>query len=272
MNPRTTASPARRRPRPAFTLVELLVVIGIVAMLLAILLPSALAARRQAHALKCQLNLSQVAHGFAIYAAQNSGKFPPNLDLAGRYWYDQEHIGGILSPGGLVKGGVFTCPEDRGDACRSISMNVWVGSACDAPNMITPLPGQLWGVGHGNAAAIILLVESWSGFPSAYGYQADPYVGYKTDNPGARFGAGGGLAPPSNEGRFGLVNAEIDYSRHRTQHRAAAATAPEGITHIAYADGHVDARRHDQLANFDTGHSRLDSLWSPLDVVQDLAH
>lgn len=59
-----------------FTLVELLVVVGIIAMLVAILLPVLQRARDQALRAKCAANLHNVAASLAIYANENKGRLP----------------------------------------------------------------------------------------------------------------------------------------------------------------------------------------------------
>ena len=62
--------------RKAFTLVELLVVIGVIALLLAILVPAMEKARRQARAAACQVNLRQWGTTLAAFAEDNEGLFP----------------------------------------------------------------------------------------------------------------------------------------------------------------------------------------------------
>src|SRR5688500_7879807 len=62
--------------RKAFTLVELLVVIGIIALLISILLPSLNRARENANWLKCLSNLRQCGQAFMMYCNNNKGRFP----------------------------------------------------------------------------------------------------------------------------------------------------------------------------------------------------
>lgn len=75
--------PGRRR---AFTLVELLVCIGIIALLLSILLPALSLARSAANATKCATNVRSIATAALAYANENNGMVPRDLFGAGSFF------------------------------------------------------------------------------------------------------------------------------------------------------------------------------------------
>lgn len=111
------------RFRCAFSLVELLVVCGVVALLSALLIPSLGAARAQAHLAKCASNLRQLGHALQYYASDNKGLAMPAAYVAQAtplYWWGAETGGGVDRTRGftaryldaeLRDGGLFECPR-----------------------------------------------------------------------------------------------------------------------------------------------------------------
>ena len=80
LGPGRGSRPGRAR---AFTLVELLVVIGIIAVLIAILLPSLAAARKAAQATACLSNVRQIVTAATLHANESKlGIYIPTFDYA----------------------------------------------------------------------------------------------------------------------------------------------------------------------------------------------
>ena len=101
--------------RRAFTLVELLVVIGVIAVLIGLLLPAVSAAREQAKATACLSNLRQLGQAAHAYVVAHKGIYPPAYNGGGESW-DLLHdvASGLYRPGILWEGrgnvAVQQCP------------------------------------------------------------------------------------------------------------------------------------------------------------------
>jgi prepilin-type processing-associated H-X9-DG protein len=246
--------------------VELLVVVGILAVLIAILLPVVAAAQAAARTVTCAGNVRQIVTALQLYATANRGYFPPNTTLPARSWYDCDRVGRFLTPSQPeARGPVVTCPADP-DAARSYSMNVWASSTMDL-SVRNSGAGTPWKACTSGASSLILVSERWSSGASALGYTSPATFLNNRDTPGHRFGGGTGLVAPVFANRWGWVNCELDYTRHRPRKGPGSRTQPAGRVQIGYADGHVALRSATDLFFADTGLSTLDSRWSPLDAA-----
>jgi len=116
----------RTGQRGGFTLVELLVVVSIIALLIAILLPSLKRARAQAKDVMCKANLKSVGQAFDMYAESYGRVWPPAVDTLGMQnrWPVPFHKGGIITAelarfdddGQQLKPpdkSIFLCPSER---------------------------------------------------------------------------------------------------------------------------------------------------------------
>jgi prepilin-type N-terminal cleavage/methylation domain-containing protein len=132
-----------------FTLVELLVVIGIIALLISILLPSLNRARESAKRTQCLSNLRSMGQMINMYANQSKGRIPigfsggaTNKTFQNNYFLarksSQPSLGlpvryvalGLLYPANLIsegEGKVFYCPSvnDDTDHAYDSAKNPW---------------------------------------------------------------------------------------------------------------------------------------------------
>src|SRR5689334_12091709 len=83
------------RNQHGFTLVELLVVIGIIAVLIGILIPVLGRARESSRATVCRSNLREVYHAIVMYANENRDLFPDKFTMGN---WNTRRLPGLRNP------------------------------------------------------------------------------------------------------------------------------------------------------------------------------
>jgi prepilin-type N-terminal cleavage/methylation domain-containing protein/prepilin-type processing-associated H-X9-DG protein len=130
---------AEMRRQKAFTLIELLAVIAIIALLMAILFPALQAVRKQARAVACQAHLRQWGMIYATFVTENDGQFPNWLDIRDNrhLWYGWEWCWYYFPPSAtntqprwdVPTKGIACCPmAAKPSKTSSSETDVWGGT------------------------------------------------------------------------------------------------------------------------------------------------
>jgi prepilin-type N-terminal cleavage/methylation domain-containing protein/prepilin-type processing-associated H-X9-DG protein len=240
----TVISP-NRALRKGFTLVELLVVIGIIALLIAILLPALSSARSQANTLKCSSNLRQIGTITQMYAGENKGWIPRDYNhgtqyATGQYLY-AEQFGKYFLKDFVSEGNANGAPASRDIALKPQFARIEVYQCPVFPNDEQQLDyvvngfqisSEYFKTGRAQPAVNITQVKHGS------------EILYLTEGHGTNLIAGG----PNN-------NPPPDYSAHdvwQDKHILGTSTdrrimdltdkRHRGMINCLYIDGHVETK------------------------------
>lgn len=229
MTRRTHASAPR-----AFTVVELAVVMGVIAVLLALVVPTTARIRASARAGKCQSNLRQMGLAASAYAAQNKDRYPAAIlyemtpaGLVTKAWDFVQEPGGVVKPGALWSflsspTPVQQCPDFVGnstfgaDPYTGYNYNTtYVGAEGRLPEIG---PNGEW-------------LDGWR-----VARRGLPPASFRKTSTTALFGDGGWLGGANKFMRAPSAAVEGDLP---TIYAGAQAFRHGGCTHVCYLDGHV---------------------------------
>jgi prepilin-type N-terminal cleavage/methylation domain-containing protein/prepilin-type processing-associated H-X9-DG protein len=138
-----------RRRKYAFTLVELLVVTGVIAILLSLLLPTVAGARRSAQRVACLSNLREIGLAFSSYLGQNRDHYPrpAQLNVAKPedwIWWESTRAPqgkGVVQR--LLNESILHCPADDPNSHRQLMGGIGTSLWTDVFRMSYSINGQI---------------------------------------------------------------------------------------------------------------------------------
>jgi prepilin-type N-terminal cleavage/methylation domain-containing protein len=229
-----------------FTLVELLVVIGIIALLIAILLPVLNRARESSNRVKCASNLRQIGQALLLYEGMNRRQYPRTYYQIGGGLTDAAppfaQMGrGAADPFGGLKGFVGT-----NNVTAALFLLIRTQDITPEVFICPSSPGVRDNFGGGSNSAqsrsnFSRLPDNLSySFANPYPDQAATDLGYRlTNNASSEFAIGADLNP-GKQGTSYDVTLPTENSPVSEMKKANSSNHDRAGENVLFGDGHVD--------------------------------
>ena len=223
------------RPHRGFSLMEVLVVIGIIGLLMAILLPTMERVRHQGYIANCASNLRQIGQAISMYTNENHGEYPRTTYVPGA---------AIAKGTGITSANPFGA---GGPSPNDVTANVYllIRTQKLPPVMVMCPYNDVNEFEPDNSDP--LTHSNFANYKKNLGYSfANPYpdpsaaqVGYRLSNKlGAEFAVAADLNPGKN-GTRDDVTAPVATSSWSDQKKALSENHEKDGENVLYGDGHV---------------------------------
>ena len=243
-----TRSSVRAHAHYGFTLVELLVVIGIIALLISILMPALNRAREQARAVQCGDHIKQLLNALHMYVSENRQTLPPanpgGVTLVG-WMYDPTRplTGGKHLPEDVQYGHLYRYVNDYG---------VWHCPNDTPPYEIKSLPGSIFPMSS-YTINVCIVQFARLGYPSyrVTKLKPDSILMWEPEESG----------PGAGPYVWDDGTSAADQSPLTRRHGPAGVKDPEKRSSVGVLDGHVEMVNRRQWDQWNTKGPFPNPIW-----------